>query len=221
MMRSLYLMGVDGSGKSTLAENLNRALGNQATHVLYAQHRPFLLAPVRWVVRRTMLRGESEYAGYEGYRMAKQRATKRFGFATAIYMALWFLDYIVTTWPRVLWAQFRCGKRLLIVDRYYLDQAVNMAVTLGRHELAGRIARVFEAILPTPSHGVFLKVSDDVAYARKDDIQSVEFLRERQSLYEKVAGERGFGVIDADGPPQAVCADVMAFLRCGVCVDEG
>ena len=115
-MRGLYVMGVDGSGKSTLARNLSRVLGGEATCVLYAQHRPFLLAPVRWMVRRVILRRESEHGKYVGYRAAKQRAAKRCGLGAALDVALWCGDYVVTTWPRVFRARSRCGKRLLIVE---------------------------------------------------------------------------------------------------------
>ena len=212
-MRALYVMGVDGSGKSTLAKKLSQVLGEEASCVLYAQHRPLLLAPVRWIVRRSILRRESEYWGYVGYRGAKQRAANRCGLAAALYVALWCGDYVVTTWPRVFRARRSPGKRLLIVDRYYLDQAVNMTITLGHQRWTGRIIRVFEALLPTPSHGVLLRVTEEVADARKRDIQSVEFLQERQRLYEQLAGERGFVVIDADRPAEAVCEDVLALVR--------
>ncbi len=88
-----------------------------------------------------------------------------------------------------------------------------MAVTLGHQRWARKIIRVFEAVLPIPSHGVLLRVTGEVAYARKRNIQSVEYLRERQRLYERIAGERGFVVVDANQPAQAVCEDVLALVR--------
>ena len=59
-MPSLYVMGVDGSGKSTLARALAETLGPDRVTVVYAQHRPLLLAPIRSIVRKTLLRGASD-----------------------------------------------------------------------------------------------------------------------------------------------------------------
>ena len=143
-----------------------------------------------------MLRGASDY-GYGTYRTARRGAVERHGVAATLYVMAWFLDYVVTTWPRMFAALLQRRGRLLIIDRYYVDQAVNMSVTLGHDRWIEILTRVFEVLLPAPSHGILLQVSGKVAYSRKDDIKSIEYLEERQELYRAIAERRKFFNVDA------------------------
>jgi thymidylate kinase len=99
------------------------------------------------------------------------------------------------------------------MDRYYLDMVVNQGV-LQDNDTAGmlRDARLLEFFLPRAAMHVFLDVSEEMAFARKQDIQSVNYLRERKARYLALAPHYGFSVIDANQPADAVHAAVRGHM---------
>lgn len=67
-MKYIHLLGIDGSGKTTLADHIAHALREQGLSVVrvHAWYRPFLLRPVKWVVRKLFMRGGDAQKDYPG-----------------------------------------------------------------------------------------------------------------------------------------------------------
>jgi thymidylate kinase len=100
------------------------------------------------------------------------------------------------------------------VDRYYLDWVVNLA--LLQQNSCGKVlrdARWLERLLPKAQLHLFLDVAEETAFQRKNDIQSVQYLRERKELYLDLAPHYGFQVVDANQDPETVFRQVKALVE--------
>jgi dTMP kinase len=206
-MKLIYLLGTDGAGKTTVTQRLLRqGFPGRRTRYLYCQHRPFLLWLAKLPARLLFLRRADQFRDYPAYKGRKESAVRRHPWLLRAYVWLWYCDVWLQTWPRVAWARTRTD--VLVFDRYYLDWVVNLSV-LQDHDLKTmlRSARTLERTLPRATLHLFLDVSEDTAFRRKSDIQSVEYLRERKARYLQLADAYHFVSIDADQPLDAVVAD--------------
>lgn len=212
MTRILYVLGTDGAGKTTQTRRLTeelRAGGVRATY-LYCQHRPFFLWLLKLPARLLFMRKTDQFKDYDDYKAKKDAVAGKRPWLTRLYAALWYFDVWLQTWPRMLWA--RGTSDVILLDRYYLDWVVNLGVLQGNGaEGMIRDARRLERLLPRADLHIFLDVSEEVAFARKDDIQSVRYLRERKERYLQLAPAYGFRVVSADPPADAVFAQVKSL----------
>lgn len=210
-MRILYLLGTDGAGKTTVAKRVAAARQAAGWDYLYCQVLPLLLKPVKWLARRLFLKKTDEFKDYDAYREQKRAASGRRRRLTRLYALLWYADFLVQAWPKLWRARLR--GRDLILDRFYLDTVVNQGV-LQDNDLAGmlRDARLLERFLPRAELLLFLDVSEETAFRRKNDIQSVRYLRERKERYLRLAPHYGFQMIDANRTADEVFADVQARI---------
>lgn len=211
-MRILYILGTDGAGKTTVATRVATAMADRGWAYLYCQVLPLLLKPVKWLARRLFLKKTNEFKDYDAYREQKQAASGKRRGLTRLYALLWYADFLLQAWPKLLRARWR-GEHL-ILDRFYLDTVVNQGV-LQNNDLAGmlRDARLLERFLPRAELLLFLDVSEETAFKRKNDIQSVRYLRERKERYLQLAPHYGFQFVDANQTADAVFQDVRARIE--------
>lgn len=207
----IYLLGTDGAGKTTLATRLARELEEQGWDYLYCQAMPRLVWPFRWLAGKLFLQRADQFKDYDTYRERKRAASGRRRWLTRIYAWIWYVDFLLQAWPKLLRARWR-GRHLLI-DRYYLDVVVNMGV-LQDNDTAGMLAdaRALERWVPRATRHLFLDVSEETAFARKNDIQSVRYLRERKQRYLQLAEAYRFVSVDANQPADIVLVDVRRIL---------
>lgn len=215
-MKLIYVLGTDGAGKTTVTQRIRRAgLAGRRLSYLYCQHRPFFLWLLKLPARLLFLRRTDQFQDYRAYKGRKDAAARRHPRLLKLYAWLWYADVWLQTWPRVLWA--RCVADVVVLDRYYLDWVVNLGVLTGNDiDAMLRAARLLERTLPRADLHVFLDVSEETAFRRKDDIQSVDYLRERKTRYLQLAAHYGFVVVNADQPLENVVADTQtAITRSG------
>jgi dTMP kinase len=196
-MKITYLIGTDGSGKTTLAHEVVRSLQekNQKAAYVYCQHQHILLLPLRLLVRNTYLRSVNSKKNYTEYSEKKSNISQKNRFLSWAYVSVWLLDYWIATILRILPHLFR--SQLLVIDRYYLDIVVNISQVMGftNHEMFAFAQRV-KKIFPAPDWIFFIDVPEEIAFSRKNDIDSIEYIRERRSRYDALSASLNFHVID-------------------------
>lgn len=211
-MKFVYLIGTDGAGKTTLAKRLvAERLGGVDWQYLYCQTTPILILPLQLIARRLFLKKATQFEDYEAYRANKRAASARRKLPAQLYCLVWYCDFLWQAWTKVFLAW--CRRKPVIVDRFHLDCVVNCGVLLGSStEDMLRVARRLGCLLPRPDVTVFLNVSEAVAFSRKDDIPSPEYLRERKSRYLNLVGPCGFHQLDADQPLEVVRQQAVELI---------
>lgn len=195
--RLINIVGIDGAGKTTLAKRLGEHLSQEGFPVKYAYGQYFakLLYPAKFFAKRSVMRHTDEFRDYGNYNETKQSFSKRFPFLARTYGLLWLVDYYAQMLFRVMLPMV-LGRRL-VMDRYIIDIAVNVSLTLGKDvAMAETIIRRFCRFAPYPDLVVFIDLPEDIAFQRKQDIQSIAYLTERRERYLLLAKTFGFTALD-------------------------
>jgi len=213
-MKLVYMVGIDGAGKTTVARRLVEQMQQQGVRgrYFYAQHASVLLAPLRWLNRKTFMRKTDAYQDYDSYASRKAGASQKHPLLARGYAFVWLLDYFLFTYSRLL-LQALAAPHWLVVDRYYLDIVVNISQTLGLDE-AGMLvlARQASRFFLRPAVTVFIDVSEETAMRRKDDVPDIAYLKERRGRYLALEHLSGFVRLDGEQPLQTVLAGAQRCL---------
>ncbi|OGC46087.1 hypothetical protein A2V49_04535 [candidate division WWE3 bacterium RBG_19FT_COMBO_34_6] len=198
MKKIIYIIGTDGSGKTTLSNNLishYKIKGVNATY-FYARHFPFLLKPFKMLGRRTALNKTDEFKNYDGYKDKKNTFFTNHRIIAIIYGFIWAVDYLLITLLRLFPKLIR--NNLIIMDRFFLDTTVNISESINLNDdQMLKLARFLGLFFPESKLNIFIKVSPQVAFSRKTDIQSIRYLEERNRRY-KVFSEK-YNFIEING----------------------
>ena len=207
----VYLAGVDGAGKTTLAQRLVQHLRGEGydARYQYLQYYALLLLPARWLARRVLLSGQDEVGDDATYGSSKRDVSGRHTVLARAYRSTWTFDYLLQTLPRTArWPR----RGVVLIDRYYADQVVNMKVTFASIDCAAILSR-FERVLPPPDVTLFLRIKPAVALSRKSGIQGSVYLTERAAIYEELAAQGGWSQLDADRPADQVARRALEIVR--------
>ena len=182
----IYFAGIDGSGKTTVAESLCESLRDNglSCKYLWCGWRGFespLFKPIASRIKKTLAkRGESEKAE------EAHNTLPLFGYLT-------FLDYFMRVYPNVLASHLTHD--IVIVDRYVYD----VMAGLEGDKQANRFLFALFKLFPRPSIVFFISVPPEVAYNRKDDITSIDFLRHAEQKNLNMLAECSAEVVMLDG----------------------
>jgi dTMP kinase len=193
----INIIGIDGAGKTTLAKALAADLRQYDPHVRYryCQYFAKLLYPIKVAARLSVMRKTDEFKDYSHYNKAKKENSKRFPLLANIYAGIWLIDYIIQVFLKISIPVLLNQK--LVVDRYIFDIAVNLSLTTNSGIAYGeKIICLFFKFAPKPDHILFIDIPEELAYGRKNDIQDVEYLKERNERYRTLCGKHGFKIID-------------------------
>jgi len=207
-------MGIDGCGKSTLSRALSDHLGQRGEPAVarWVMLRPFLLRPLIAAAKFLLVRKAPKSQGYEAHMAAKRAGMGKLRFAHALYFAVMVVDYLPQAWWKVGWPRLRGWH--VICDRYYHDMALDYAITVnGDAAQMMRVLRFFERLLPRPDLHYFVSVPAAVAFARKDDVPSIDYLNERDAYYRAMAAELRLSVLDGEAPLDQGCRRITEDLQ--------
>ena len=183
----VYFAGIDGSGKTTIAESLCDSLRDNglSCKYLWCGWRGFespLFKPIASRIKKTLAkRGESEKAE------KAHNTLPLFGYLT-------WLDYFTRVYPNVLASLLTHD--IVVVDRYVYDV---MAGLVGPEKQVSRFLFALFRLFPRPSIIFFISVPPEVAYHRKDDITSIDFLRHAEQKNLNMLAESSAQVVMLDG----------------------
>jgi len=207
-------VGVDGSGKSTAARALTTALqqeGMSCRYVYGGFTSSFtIFRPAVALAKALVFRGNDhmETCTTKGRVLRHPRLS-------AAYQYLALTDYIVQTWFRIR-LPLVLGWNV-VCDRYIYDLVASIGVLLDYPlERTLALLRRCLAFVPRPHLIFLLDLPEALAYQRKDDIVSLDFLAARREIYLEMARHHEITLLDASASQkhlqQTVAASVFSVF---------
>lgn len=177
--------GMDGTGKTTLAKSLEKSIKNSGISCKYIWcgwkgFESFLFSPIAKIIRNNR-----ESKGGARMRGASIQNNLLFTYAA-------WLDYFLRIFPNLLVSLYKYD--LIILDRYIYDVAIGFSINTDRE--GKELLRRFFYIFPKPDITFLIDVPEEVAYTRKDDIPSIEYIAKQRAMYLKLLEEYNIHVLD-------------------------
>jgi thymidylate kinase len=222
--------GIDGCGKSTQVQRLARRLraagwptvtvwtGGQktVTGALVRLGQRYLHAPRRGADRRFLApQGDQRAlaAEFSQYLTSSHRLFQRHRLLGRSWLDVSIFEHMLEIDLSVLPHLF-C-KRAVVCDRYLYRSVVNAAVLLdiSVSEVPHLLRHPALCLVPRPTIYFLLDMKAEVAYRRKIDLPSVEYVERRVPLYRAIAALTGMTVIDGGQSPDTVEEFVWAHVE--------
>ncbi|MCZ7357391.1 MAG: hypothetical protein O8C65_10695 [Candidatus Methanoperedens sp.] len=163
--------GIDGSGKTTLAKSLEASLkdSRKSCKYFWCGWRKFETPLFKSIVMMTKNLAKNKKI------IIRQPSSNNFLFYVA------WLDYFVRVFPNLLVSLYRYD--VVIVDRYIYDIIIGFSMNAKSSRGEMNNTTEFFSLFPKPSIIFFIDLPIELAYARKDDIPSVNYLSQRKTMY--------------------------------------
>ena len=192
----ICFIGIDGSGKTTLAKALVDMMEKRNINAKYVYNisKPFITKPLTIIAKLLLLHGKDMNNNYSEYRSTKSTLLKK-PLLSSLYQLFLLIDYAFQVFLKVK-IPLLFGK-CVVCDRYLYDTIIDFGVYLDYPNkevktILGKYLRLF----PKSDLVFFIDVQEEIAFQRKDDTPSVEYLKERRKFYLDVGKEFGINVLD-------------------------
>jgi len=181
----ICFIGIDGSGKTTLAKMLVDAMNEKGIKSQYVwrgwrQFESFLLKPLAHLAKR--LRRNFHHTN-------DLESDMIWEVHNLLYRYLILVDYLFSSVPKVS-VPLALGRNI-VSDRYVYDV---IGGPLANHPFMEKVAL---SLLPKPDLIFLVNLPEEVAYQRKDDVPSIEYLKKRKAIY--LSMEKKLKVTTIDG----------------------
>lgn len=201
MVRNNFLIcftGIDGSGKTTLSKALVKMLNKNGIKCKYVYGRlePFILKPFISIGRRIFLKGKNMLDDYREYSSMKREVMKKKPFLSWLCRNILLFDYSLQLLFKIR-VPVMFGKNI-ICDRYIYDTVItDLSVDMGysKSEIIKLIKLLFY-IAPKPDLVFLIDVPERIAFQRKNDTPSIEYLKEIRGIYLEVGKDEGMVILD-------------------------
>jgi len=162
------------------------------------------------------LRKIDEFADYDTYIKKKTGFSRKHRVLGTVYALLWQFDYSVQTFFKVNRIVGR--HQVIIIDRYIYDIMVNVSITAGWPvETLPHYLSIMFKIHPKPGIVIYLDLPEEIAFSRKNDIQSIQYLKERRQRYLWLAEHFSFEIIDATKSIETILSKVIEKCALNSC----
>jgi dTMP kinase len=202
----ICLMGLDGAGKTTLVKEIMKRLAAQGIDFQYVwgAYELTLLRPLVIWGKKILMKNRQPKT-YQDY-LASLHTVGKSRVLSMGYQAAVLIEYLGQILYKI-WLPLRRGRNI-ISDRYIFDTLISVKVNLNLTEAAMfRGLRVLLQFLPAPDRIIFIEVPEEVAFARKTDTPSLDYLRVRKPLYNKVAATYRALTVDGTKPVNEIATE--------------
>lgn len=223
-MKKVALIGLDGSGKSANIDIMKKDDDYSSFSFLWVRWKPTLLKPLYKAMGNRVKKGKKSEVVEEEQNAKnsveqqelrdeynKKKNLKKKIFSNPIVCALWIflatVDYFFQFYGKVIGYLIR--RKPLIFDRYYLDLYIDQGISFGYSpERIYKMVHHHQFLFPKMSKIIYIHVSPEICYARKDDIPNMDYLMKRYEVYENMAVKDKWTVINGENSLQEVNSDI-------------
>jgi len=193
----ICFIGIDGSGKTTQAKVLCESLARTGikTRYVWTRFEPKLIKPLVAMAKGLFFRGKDVFRDYADYVNTKRNLSKNTILLTT-YQYLLLLDYSLQIFQKVKVPLMR--GEVIVCDRYIHDTVADLAVDYGySDEETQKTLRSYLRLFPNPDLVFLLDLPEELAYQRKSDVPSIDYLTQRRKIYLNMGKEYNAVALDA------------------------
>ncbi|MFC2052217.1 dTMP kinase [Chloroflexota bacterium] len=197
----ICFVGIDGAGKTTQAKKLSEMLQKRGirSEYIWNKFEPRLAAPFLKIAKLLFFRRRSIFGNYTEHVRTKRRLLAN-PVVSTVYQYLWLIDYLSQIFFKTRMPLIR-GKSI-VCDRYIYDPIVDLTVDLDYSEKkVAEMLRKTLLLFPKPDMVFLIDLPEEIAYQRKDDVPSLDYLKERRKVYLNIAKDGKMILVDGCGDP--------------------
>jgi dTMP kinase len=202
----ICITGIDGSGKSTQAELLvsNCKKNGIPIRYVYAKTKPIFFKPVLIIAHYLVLRNYHENEKYSEYKEKKQSVIEKHKFFSSFFYKIMIIDYQIQLFVKVSLPLY--FGRNIVCDRYIFDTIITDIAVDQKYTLDDVIVSIDKLWKknPRPDLIFLIDVSEEIAFKRKTDVVSIDYLKERRETYLAIAHRYGMIIIDGKDPLETI-----------------
>lgn len=207
--------GIDGSGKSTVSAKLVEVMNSKGYNFTYVYNRykPFLLRPFLYIGKNLFLKDKDFFEDYVDYSNTKKEATKSHAVLSSIYQYSVVIDYFIQSIYKIK-IPLLFGKNI-ICDRYIYDTVVtDLAVDFNyTEEKVLNMLNKMTVMFPKPDKVFYIYVPEQVAFQRKNDVPSIQYLKDRIVFFNIITNSCEFIRLDGTMRIDEIMNVLQKFFR--------
>ena len=216
------LIGLDGSGKSANIDIMKNDKDYSNFKFLWVRWQPALVVFLHTIkkpnknvgARNTSEESQKKYDTQNKKYMKKKRI-KNFVFKVSLIKKMW-MSFAIKDYRRQFnkkTKEYDLENDDIVFDRYYLDLFIDQGINFKYSpEQIGEEIKKYRNKFPNIDKTIYIRVSPEVCYARKDDIPNMEYLEYRYRIYEYLSKELNWKVIDGGNSLKDVNADIKKYI---------
>ncbi|MFX0051756.1 MAG: dTMP kinase [Candidatus Hodarchaeota archaeon] len=185
-MTFICFIGIDGSGKTTLSKQIVKSLTDKGLKVKYTWSRfePWISKPFIFLAKIFFLNKDNMNLNYKQYSATRKNLFKN-NILYSLYLVLIIPDVIIQNIIKI-GIPIIMGRHV-VADRYIYDTVVDIAFD-RKFDINNtmRLLRVLSYLLPKPQIIFLVDVDEEIALKRKKDIPSLDYIKERRTIYNAI-----------------------------------
>lgn len=190
--------GIDGTGKTTLSKELVELLNKKGVkcQYVYARLNTHILKPFVILGEWVFLRKKDISKNYSEYSNTKRKAIEKHSFLSYVYQQILLFDYLLQVFFKVK-LPLIFGKNI-ICDRYVYDTVItdlSVDMNYSRDDTISILNNLLR-FCPKPNITFLIDVPEEIAFQRKDDTPSIDYLKERRNIYLDIGKEEEMVILD-------------------------
>ena len=219
------LIGLDGSGKSANIDKMKTDSDYDGYSFLWVRWEPKLLKPAYKLMQRKVDNTKTENVDVSSNKLQKSSEEQKKMSAQynqksgmkgkifknpivrGVWMFLALIDYYFQFYKKT--RKHLKNDENIIFDRFYLDLFVDQGINFGYSpEKIDKKIKHHQWLFPKMDKIIYLRVSPETCYKRKDDIPNMDYLLRRFDIYEQLCKNPNWIITDGELPFESVYGNI-------------
>lgn len=218
----IALIGLDGSGKSANINLMKKDEDYKNFDFLWVRWQPSITLLLYKIKHRNDVTGKRQ--DDENGRQKQKKLTNEYSkkkevkgklFKHAFVRNLW-MSYAIHDYKKQFDNKTKAAissGRSIVFDRYYLDLFIDQGINFGYtpQQVYNEIVK-YKKLFPEMDKVIYINVSPEVCFARKDDIPSMDYLDKRFEIYKYIGQKENWTIIDGEQKLEKVYSDIKKSI---------